>query len=173
MAKAQSVFPLAVTKKARMISILPWMLAIYMVYMSFSAMSTFHPQDPARYMFGLPPLAIAVLIVATLFYIPNRMAVGKITVLDSGVEWDPGRRDLNMHFPWGDLMFSAPRNSQQLVRSLLLAHRDKKLLVYDFFLPDFDLLVQTITKRKSRSNSKSAMDGIKIDSGRVGNMPPR
>ena len=149
------------------------MLAIYMVFMSVSTMRTFHPRDAARYMFGLPPLAIAVAIVATLLYIPRRMAVGSISVRDSGVEWDPGRHDLNLHFPWGDLMFSAPRNPQQLVRSLLLVHRDKKLIVYDFFLPDFDTLVQLIAKRKSKSTSQSGMDGIKIDSGRVGNMPPR
>jgi hypothetical protein len=164
---------LAVTKKAKVISILPWLLAIYMVFMSFSTMRTFHPKDPARYMFGLPPLAIAVAIVGTLFYIPRRMALGKITVLDSGVEWDPGRHDLNLHFPWQDMMFSAPRNQQQLVRSLLIVHRDKKLMVYDFFVPDFDLLVQAIAKRKTKSTAQSGMDGIKIDSGRVGNMPPR
>lgn len=136
-------------------------------------MRSFHPSDPSRYLFGLPPLSIAALLAGVLVYIPRKMAVGRVTVTQTGIEWDPGKHDLNIHFPWKDLLYSAPRNPQQMVRSLLLVHRDYKLLLYDFFVPDFELLVSLIAKKKSGAASLSAADGLKIDSGRVGSMPPR
>ena len=100
------------------------------------------------------------------------MCRGRVSVLDSGVEFNPGDHDLNVHFPWNDLLFSATRNPQQMMRSIQLAHRNRKMVFYDLFMPDFDLLVATIAKRKSRQASTGSDGGLKIDSGRVGHIDP-
>ena len=136
-------------------------------------MRGFHPSDPSRYLFGLPPIGLAISLLATIFYYPKKMCQGVISVTPTGVEFDPGLHDLNMHFPWGDLIFSAPRNPQQMIRSLLVAHRDKKLLLYDFQVPQFDQLLTEITKRKGKSAAAAKDGGLKIDSGRIGDIDPR
>jgi hypothetical protein len=165
---------MGLTKKAKTLAFLPLCPALYMLYLGFSTMRGFHPSDPARYMFGLPPLVIAVCIVAILVKIPRRFAKGRITLRDTGIEYDPGSHDLNLHFPWGDLLFSAPRSPQQMVRSLLLVHRDKKVLIYDLFMPNFEVLMTEVTRRKGRhSSAQAAGGGLKIDSGKVGNIDPR
>lgn len=171
--KAKSDFPLKVTKKAKLLAILPVAIAIYMLFLGFSIFRSFHPKDSSRYTFGLPPIAISVLVLGALIATPRKMCNGVVSVRDTGIEYNPGDHDLNVHFPWNDLIFSAPRNAQQMVRSLILVHRDRKLVFYDLFMPDFDLLVAAITRRKTKSVSTQVDSGIKIDSGRIGQIDPR
>ena len=166
-------YPLALTKKAKLLAILPALLAVYMLWIGFSTFRSFHPKDPSRYTFGLPPVAISLALVGFLIVVPRKMCRGSIHLLESGVEFNPGDHDLNVHFPWGDLVFAATRNPQQMMRSIQLSHRDRKMVFYDLFLPDFDLLVETIAKRKSRQASTSSDGGLKIDSGRIGHIDPR
>ncbi len=155
-----------------MLAVLPVALAVYMVVMGVSAFMSFHPRDSGRYLFGFPPVAIAALIVGTLVSIPRKLCRGAILVLDSGVEYNPGDHDLNVHFPWNDLVFSAPKGKQQMVRSLILAHRDRKMVFYDIFVPDFELLVAAIARRKTRLQSSATDGSLKIDSGRIGHVGP-
>ncbi|MFN8607599.1 MAG: hypothetical protein U0931_08710 [Vulcanimicrobiota bacterium] len=156
-----------------MVAVLPVLLSVYMLWLGLSAFHSFHPKDSARYMFGLPPLCIAVTLIGFMVYIPRKMCRGSVNLLESGVEFNPGDHDLNVHFAWNDLLFSATRNPQQMLRSLQLAHRDRTMVFYDLFLPDFDLLVETITRRKSRQVSTNNDGGLKIDSGRIGHIDPR
>jgi len=144
-----------------------------MLYLGISTFRSFHPKDPSRYAFGLPPIAISLGLVGFLIVLPRKMCRGTVNLLDSGVEFNPGDHDLNVHFPWQDLLFSATRNRQQMMRSIQIAHRDRKMVFYDLFLPDFDLLLDTIAKRKSRQASTSNDGGLKIDSGRIGHIDPR
>lgn len=166
-------YPLALTKKAKMLAILPILLAVWMIGLSISAFRGFHPKDPARYTFGLPPLCLAVVLVGALVYIPRKLCRGSVNLLESGVEFNPGDHDLNVHFPWNDLLYSATRNPQQMLRSIQLAHRDRRMVFYDLFLPDFDLLVETITRRKTRQVATKNDGDLKIDSGRIGHIDPR
>ncbi|MBS2036919.1 hypothetical protein JST97_18155 [bacterium] len=171
--RMKTEYPLGLTKKAKLLAILPALLAVYMLWLSISAFRSFHPKDSARYTFGLPPLAIALTLVGFAAYIPRKMCRGSINLLESGVEFNPGDHDLNVHLPWNDLLFSATRNPQQMLRSLTLAHRQRTMVFYDIFLPDFDLLVETISRRKSRQVSTNNDGGLKIDSGRIGHIDPR
>lgn len=172
MPKGKSDFPLKVTKKAKLLAILPVALAVYMFFMGISTFRSFHPNDSSRYAFGLPPIAISILVLASLIATPRKMCRGTVSVRDSGIEFNPGDHDLNVHFPWKDLIYSAPRNAQQMVRSLILVHRDRKMIFYDLFMPDFDLLVAAITRRKTKTTSTQVDAGLKIDSGRIGHIDP-
>ena len=171
--KVKSEFPLAVTKKAKILALLPVCLAVYMLFLGASTFHSFHPLDPSRYLLSLPPVAISLLTLGTLFAIPKKMCTGVIYVRDSGVEYNPGDHDLNVNFPWNDLIFSAPPNRQQMMRKLILAHRDKKLVIYDLFLPDFDLLLVAIGRRKNLTRATQGDAGLKIDSGKIGDIDPR
>lgn len=171
--RARIDFPLGLTKKAKALAIFPLALSLYLIFMGFSYFRSFHPSDPSRYLFGLPPIALAISMLGALAYYPRKMCQGVVSVTPTGVEYDPGRHDLNLHFPWSDLLYSAPRNPQQMIRSLLIAHRDKKLLLYDFQVPGFNQLVAEIAKRKGKSNEANKDGGMKIDSGRIGDIDPR
>jgi len=166
-------FPLKLTKKAKLLAILPGLLALYMLWLGISAFRGFHPADSARYTFGLPPIAIALTLVGFLIAVPRKMCRGSVNLLESGVEFNPGDHDLNVHFPWNDLLFAATRNPQQMMRSVQLVHRDRKMVFYDLFMPDFDLLVETIARRKSKKVGTAGDAGLKIDSGRIGHIDPR
>lgn len=166
-------YPLALTKKAKLLAILPALLAVYMFWLGVSAFRGFHPADSSRYTFGLPPIAISLALVAFLVVAPRKLCRGSVNLLDSGIEFNPGDHDLNVHFPWNDLLFAATRNPQQMMRSLQLVHRNRKMVFYDLFLPDFDLLVETVSRRKSRKAPSDADGGLKIDSGRIGHIDPR
>lgn len=166
-------FPLKLTKKAKLLAILPALLALYMFWLGISAFRSFHPADPSRYTFGLPPIAIALTLVGFLFAVPRKMCRGSVNLLESGIEFNPGDHDLNVHFPWNDLLFAATRNPQQMMRSIQLVHRDRKLIFYDLFMPDFDLMVETVARRKSKKVTTGGDAGLKIDSGRIGHIDPR
>ena len=166
-------YPLKLTKKAKLLAILPALLAVYMFWLGISAMRGFHSADPSRYTFGLPPLIIAATLVGFLILVPRKMCRGSVNLLESGVEFNPGDHDLNVHFPWNDLLFAATRNKQQMMRTIQLVHRNRKMVFYDLFLPDFDLLVETISRRKTKQANTSNDGGLKIDSGRIGHIDPR
>ena len=166
-------FPLKLTKKAKLLAILPALLALYMFWLGISTFRSFHPADPSRYSFGLPPIAIALTLVGFLIAVPRKMCRGSVNLLESGIEFNPGDHDLNVHFPWNDLLFAATRNPQQMMRSIQLVHRDRKLIFYDLFMPDFDLMMETIARRKSKKVTTSGDAGLKIDSGRIGHIDPR
>ena len=166
-------FPLKLTKKAKLLAILPALLALYMFWLGISTFRSFHPADPSRYTFGLPPIAIALTLVGFLIAVPRKMCRGSVNLLESGIEFNPGDHDLNVHFPWNDLLFAATRNPQQMMRSIQLVHRDRKLIFYDLFMPDFDLMMETIARRKSKKVTTSGDAGLKIDSGRIGHIDPR
>lgn len=171
--RARIEFRLGLTKKAKALAVFPAVLGLYLLFMGFSYFRSFHPSDPARYLFGLPPVALSLSLFGLMFYYPRKMCQGVVSVTPTGVEYDPGRHDLNLHFPWGDMLYSAPKNPQQMIRSLLICHRDKKLLLYDFQVPQFDLLLAEVTKRKGKSNAAAKDGGLKIDSGRIGDIDPR
>lgn len=166
-------YPLALTKKAKVLAVLPALLALYMGWLGISAFRSFHPADSSRYTFGLPPLVIAATLVGFLIVAPRKLCRGSVNLLESGVEFNPGDHDLNVHFPWNDLLFAATRNPQQMMRSIQLVHRDRKMVFYDLFMPDFDLLVETISRRKTKQANTSSDGGLKIDSGRIGHIDPR
>jgi hypothetical protein len=159
-----------VTNKAKMLAILPAFLSFYMLFMGISAFRSFHPLDSSRYTFGLPPICIAVAILVTLVAMPRRFCKGSVHVRDTGIEFNPGDHDLNVNFPWNDLIFAATQNKQQMIRTLVLVHRDRKMVFYDIFTQDFDLLVAAITRRKSKSAQTQADGGLKIDSGKIGHL---
>lgn len=163
-------YPLALTKKAKLLAVLPGLLALYMGWLGISAFRSFHPADPSRYTFGLPPMLLAVVLIAFLFIVPRKLCRGSVNLLESGVEFNPGDHDLNVHFPWNDLLFAATRNKQQMMRSIQLVHRNRKMVFYDLFMPDFDLLVETISRRKTKQANTSSDGGLKIDSGRIGHI---
>ena len=144
-----------------------------MLYMGISAFRSFHPLDSSRYIFGLPPVALAAVILGCMATMPRKFCRGTIHIRESGVEFNPGDHDLNVHFPWKDLFFSATQNKQQMVRSLVLVHRERKMIFYDLFTRDYDLLVAAITRVKARSNKTQVDGGLKIDSGRIGDIDPR
>lgn len=171
--KVKTDFRLGVTKKAKLLAVLPAFLAFYMLFMGVSAFRSFHPMDSSRYTFGLPPICIAVAILVTLAAMPRKFCRGSIHVRDTGVEFNPGDHDLNVHFPWNDLIFQATQNKQQMVRSLILVHRDRKMVFYDLFTHDYELLVASIARRKNKSAQTQSDGGLKIDSGRIGNIDPR
>lgn len=163
-------FPLRPTNKAKTLAVLPLVLAVYLAYYGVSTFLSFHPADEMRYAMGLPPIGLAILLLAVLVVIPKKMCRGTIRILDTGIEFDPGNHDLNQHFPWRDLIFSCPGSPQRMVRTLLLIHREKKLLVYDLFVPHFSQLLEEIQRRKPKSAGLNSDAGIKIDSGKLGNI---
>lgn len=156
-----------------MLAILPVVIAIYMLFMGVSAIRSFHPQDSSRYMFGLPPLALSALILGVMIALPRKFCRGTIHVRDSGIEFNPGDHDLNVNFPWNDLVFSATKNKQQMIRSIILVHRDRKMVFYDVFTHDFDALVAAVSRRKTRSTTSAQDGGLRIDSGRIGQVDSR
>lgn len=166
-------YPLALTKKAKLLAILPALLALYMFWLGVSSFRSFHPADSARYTFGIPPMILSITLIGFLVMLPRKMCRGSVNLLESGIEFNPGDHDLNVHFPWNDLLFAATRNPQQMMRSIQLVHRDRKMVFYDLFMPDFDLLVETVSRRKSRKTSVNNDGGLKIDSGRIGPIDPR
>lgn len=138
-----------------------------MFMMGVSFFRSFHPADPSRYLYALPPIVVSICILVTMVMIPLKMCRGRIELKESGIEWDPGRADLNAVFPWTESIVSAPASPQATMRTLLLAHRDRKVLLYDLFVPDFDMLVAHIMKRRGRGLSSHQEPSVKLESGRV------
>lgn len=164
--KIKTVFPLGMTRKAKLLSIPPLVISIYMIMMGVSFFRSFHPADSSRYIYSLPPIAVALAILGVLFTIPRKMCQGRIELTTNGIEWDPGREDLNASFPWSESVISVPASPQATLRTLLVAYRDRKILLYDLFVPDFDTLVAHILKRKGRGLSND-VPSVKLESGRV------
>ena len=168
--KVKTDFRLGVTKKAKLLAVLPAFLAFYMLFMGVSAFRSFHPLDSSRYTFGLPPICIAVAILVTLAAMPRKFCRGSIHVRDTGVEFNPGDHDLNVHFPWNDLIFQATQISQRHTDSSLFNPCNPSIFVYNLFTHDYELLVASIARRKNKSTQTQSDGGLKIDSGRIGNI---
>lgn len=152
------MFTLGVTKKARALAVLPVLLSGYLLFESIQIFRQFAPSDSSKYFYCTPPLLLATVLIGTLVWIPRQMSKGQLILTRSGIEYDPGRHDLNMNFPWNGMIFSAPANPQQMVRSLLIAYRDRRVLLYDLFVPQFDDLVAEIKKRKKQAaNAESGV----------------
>jgi hypothetical protein len=161
------------TKKAKLLSIPPLVISVYMIMMGVSFFRSFHPADSSRYLYSFPPIIVAVCILVVLFMIPRKMCQGRIELKESGIEWDPGRDDLNASFPWSESVISVPASPQATLRTLLIAYRDRKVLLYDLFVPDFDVLVAHILKRKGRGMAGGPdAPSVKLESGRVTAPPP-
>lgn len=167
----KTVYPLGLTRKARLLSVVPVLISLYMLWVGISAFRSFHPADPSRYLYSFPPITLALAVLGMLIAIPKRICQGQIILRPEGIEWDPGPHALNVVFPWKESVISAPQGPQKSIRTLLIAFHDEKVLIYEFLMPDFDLLVATILKRRGTGLSGMAEEAaVRIDSGKVGHV---
>ncbi|MBT9587993.1 hypothetical protein IV102_31950 [bacterium] len=155
MSGSKTDFRLTLTWKAIAMAIPLLALAAYLASTGMSVMHRFHPQDPARWMFGVPPMILAAVLVILIAATPRLFCRGRLTLDPLGLHFDRGKGRTVQHFPWKNLLVNAPSHEQQLLRRLLITNlevtgRQERLALYDLFVPDFDQLTAAVATYKHR-----------------------
>lgn len=125
-------------------------IGVYLVRVGISVLHQFHPADPFRWVFGLPPLLLAA-----------AMALATVLVLwlhcrDSVRLDQTGVHFRRLHIAWEDLQVQSSPKPAAIYRRLRLTHRTGKqrLDLHDLFLPGLDELESNLVVQKLRHSRR-------------------
>jgi len=157
------------TKKAWALSVIPLVLTIYLLGISVYYNRVFGSDDSSRWIFILPPVIVACLILFALFKVGRTFIGVKITLTPThlSVQGRGGEKD-HLQVPWKALIYTAPKGQGSLLRVLQVAGNERSVSIYSIFTPGFEFLCKEVAKRKTFSISSDSMGNMVIDSGKLG-----
>ena len=159
-------FKSRVTKKALQLSLVPFLVGLYLCFLGVQYHRQFAMADATRWPFVLGPIAFGGTLIGFMLIGTKKQLAKKITITRSHLVYDEGDEDKNFNVAWKSMVYSAPSNEKQMVRTLLVASQDRQASLHDMFVPEFTKMVAEIKKRKNMAVTDSGGHAV-IDSGKI------
>lgn len=146
-----------------------WALAIlaggvYLMWLGYGTWLGFHPLDPDRLYFALPPALMGAVMGLTGLLSPL-LARGKVEVDGSGVRCRTalGRE---VHFAWGQLMVAVTDPPTMGLRRVVLFRRTgggPQIVLHELLFPQFNVFLEEVQRNRERYTQVQKGGSVPLD----------
>lgn len=137
-------FSAKLTKRATVLSAVPSVIALLLLFQGFSAAQKFAANDPSRHVFIVVPLVLSLIIIGVTGITLVQNITKEVLLGADSVTFYDGKNKFVADYK--RLAVSPPSN-RVLFQVLLVSDGKNFGQVYDLFMPDFDTLCRGLDRR--------------------------
>ena len=136
----EHVFRTGITLKLAFACFVAMVPAILLIYRALKAYEMFSPNDPSRFLFVLPPIAVAIVIIVFFIYVTFHFTNRSITISDRSLSYKDSKTQMALdvttmafgppgsNSPFATLMFSDGKTFIQIPKLFMKTKQFEKLV---------------------------------------------